>query len=91
MTAGGGHRGKSEGSLAALAAGRAAGIAKRRAVQEAGMTAARAWRSEHHAVPAVEHMPFEGHRTQREVREHIEALDQSAERMASLFAGKPAE
>lgn len=41
------------------------------------------------AQAATGHMPFPGHRTQRDVREALERLDRAAERMAAVFSGQP--
>ena len=41
------------------------------------------------AVACADHMPFDGHRTQRDVREAMEQLDRAAGRMAAVFAGEP--
>jgi hypothetical protein len=40
-------------------------------------------------LPATGQMPFGGHRTCKEVREHMEQLDRAAGRMAAVFAGEP--
>lgn len=47
--------------------GARASAAQRRAEKAEGMKAARAWRAQHHPVPAFGHMPFAGHRSQAEI------------------------
>jgi hypothetical protein len=73
---------------AQLDAGRAAGLAKRRAVKEAGMIAARDWRDAHHPTPARGHMPFAGHRTCAEVAAD-EARESRIERLQREFRSDP--
>lgn len=53
--------------MTALGGGGKTRSARQRLAEKAeGMRFARLWRAAHHPVPAIGHMPFEGHRTSAE-------------------------